>query len=247
MKTRQFNGFQLKIIGFAALTLSSVAFSGLIKNSYVQCLLGILGCAALPIFTFLITEGYRKTHNLSRYMLRVLLVAVVAAYPYRCVFFDQESAYDPRSFFSSALTAFFCLGAIVMYDKMKTKNQRVFCVVFLCAMSLIIQSDWLPYALILTFLFHVYREKNFSLVTFYVAAFCVVYALINVFFLFSDSFQTGEGEIVRNISLLGCILPLPLLKRYNKEKGRKAKLLSYLFYPFLLICLLLIKMALVGV
>lgn len=246
MKERQITASYIKLIGFIALTLSNVAFSGLFQNLILQCVLGILGGSALPIFAFLITEGYRKTHNMNRYMLRILLSALLAAYPYRCVFFPYTSAYDARSFFSAGLTAFFCLGALVMYDKMKTKNQRLFCVVFILAMSLIIQSDWLPFALVLTFLFHFYREKQFSLLQFYVVGFCVLYAGFNILFLISGSFQSGEGELIRNISLLGCILPLPLLKRYNGERGRKVKWLSYLFYPFLLFCLLFLKIVLVD-
>ena len=49
----------------------------------------IFGRLAFPIFAFLIVEGYRKTSNLFKYILRILVAALISEIPYDLMVFNQ--------------------------------------------------------------------------------------------------------------------------------------------------------------
>ena len=52
---------------------------------------------------------------------------------------------------------------------------------------------------------------------------------------------TFKTECYQNISLLGCLGALPIIKKYNGERGPSVKILSYSYYIVLLLVLLAIK------
>jgi len=233
------NAFHLKITGMFSVTLLTLAFSGLIKNDVLQIVLGILGSASITIFTFLIIEGYKHTHNVTKYMLRLLFIAVLAAYPSRVLFGGTKLS--PQDFFSAPLTAFICLGAISLYDKLKTKGQKTFCVIFICLMSYIASFAWAPYAIILVFILFIYKD-NFKMMAYYVTTFYTVIAVVSLFFLIGVNDFNNSSEWLMNVSQIGCVLALPLIKAYDGTKGLNIKWLAYLFYPAMLMFFMFLKL-----
>ena len=77
--------FHLKLIAFASLTLFTLSISGLITNSVLVFIFQLLGFLCVPLFAFIISEGYRHTRSVNKYLLRVLLLAVLTALPHRYV------------------------------------------------------------------------------------------------------------------------------------------------------------------
>ena len=49
----------------------------------------IIGRSAFPIFAFLIVEGFRKSNNLFKYILRLLILAVISEIPYDLMVFNE--------------------------------------------------------------------------------------------------------------------------------------------------------------
>ena len=240
------SSFSLKSIGFLSITCYSVAYSGLISNQWIQFILSTIGTLCLPIFAFLIEEAYQKTGNLTKLMTRSLIVALVAAFPYRYAFYAAKDGWLPQSFFSGALTSFCCIGLILFYDKMKTKNQRIFCLAFVCALSMLIGMEFAPYALIIVAIIHLTRDKKFFEMAYYIASFLIVIAAVNLFMLkFTDYADYSQTELLRNISLFGGVFALPLLKKFDGTKGPSNKLItfgSYAFYPLMLAVICFIKL-----
>lgn len=237
MTEKNIDVFKLKIVGIITMIMLNISLSGIIRSLYITIPLGIIGAMSLTIFTFIITESVKKTSSLYKYMLRILLIAVISAYPYLWVF--GEPKFSPENFFNSALTAFICVGAISMYDKMHNTSQRVVCVLFITALSVVFKFDWAPYAILLTFVFHIYRNK-LKLASFYIITGCVVLFLVSLFVLLTDPDYPKE-ELYINIRLIGCILPLPLIKKYNGNLGIKLKWPLYFLYPIMLLSLFFIK------
>ena len=56
--------------------------------------LRMIGRISFPIFAFLITEGFRKTSNIFKYALRVLLFAVISEIPFDLMIFNKCLSID---------------------------------------------------------------------------------------------------------------------------------------------------------
>ena len=236
----------LKGIGFASITCYAVAYSGLISHPWLQFILSTIGMVSLPIFAFLIDEAYRRTGNLTKLMTRSILVALISAFPYRYAFFSAKDGWMPQSFFSGALTSFCCIGLILFYDRMNTKNRKIFCLAFVCALSMLIGMEFAPYALILVSIIHLTRNKKFFEMAYYIASFLIVISLVNIFLAkFTSYGEYSQTELLRNISLIGGIFAIPLIKKYDGTKGPSYKIItffSYAYYPTMLTGICLIKL-----
>ncbi len=235
------NLFHLKLIAFASLTLFTVSISGLITNNILVFVFQLLGFVCVPLFAYIISEGYRNTHSINKYLFRVLLVAVLAALPHRYVCVSAESIWDPQLFYSAALTAFFCLGSIVLYDRIKNKYARMFCIVFIVAISFLLGLEFAPHALIILFIIHICRDKKFMELAYYLTSYCAVIAIVSIFLLNTSGAADIKSELMQNIALLGCIPALPLIKKYDGSKGPSCKAFSYLYYLLLLGVIVSIK------
>ena len=154
------NYFELRIAASLTLTAYVFAFSGLVSVYAIKLILGIIGYATLPLLAFIIDESFAHTTNYTRLLLRNLVLALICAYPYRFAFANAANLSDIRSYFSCALTAFLMTGSLFLYDRMKTKLQRIFCVAFLTAMTLLVGAEFSPYLPLLVFLLHIFRHEQ---------------------------------------------------------------------------------------
>ncbi len=152
--------FILRCVALAGLTCYVTAFSGIVTYYPLVIILGLVGYSCLPVFALLCAEAYRHHSKPTAFLVRNLIIAVLCAVPYRFAFYNQKNLSDIRSYFSMALTGFFCFGALMFYDRMKTKNQRIFCVAFLCAISFLIGMEFAPYMPILVYAIHIYRKEQ---------------------------------------------------------------------------------------
>lgn len=221
------------------MVLLNLTMFEVVKTPVWKYLCGILGTSSLTIFAFLITEGYRRTHNLTKYMLRVLIVAVISAFPYHAVMKLQygDSA-GVTAYFSAALSAFVCLGALSSYDRLKNKNTRIAFVCLVCIVSYFLDFYWAPYVFILTFIIHIYHDK-FRYMAYYITTIYTVFFAVALVFLLSGGYSK-QVELEMMIYQIGCILPLPLIARYKGEEGIKLKWIVYIFYPLMLVCFMLL-------
>lgn len=241
----KFNSFKIKIIAFLCLTAYTVAYSGFISNPILKYSLGTIGCVCIPLFSLLIDEAVDKTRSINKLMLKSLLVAVISAFPYRFVFMSEDNPGDVHLFYSLALTSFVCLASVYMYDKMKNKFQRIFCVGFIVIITtFLIGLELSPHALIIMFIMHICKEKKFYEKAYYITSYVAVIAVVCFVFLKMVKIDNATyiNECYQNMTLLGCILALPIIKNYNGEKGPSCKILSYSYYTVLLVVLLVLKL-----
>ena len=103
------NGFQLKLIGWAC-TLCGVAailFFPMTSMGILKVILTYIGYIALPIFAFLLVEGFALTENLSRYALLLGICALVTEpfYDFVCTghWLDTASGSGQNIFFAMLL------------------------------------------------------------------------------------------------------------------------------------------------
>lgn len=73
--------------------------------------LNIIGRIAFPLFAFQLVIGYRHTHNLKKYMLRMLIFAAISQAPFSIL----NKKVDP-TILNIFVTLFFGLAVLALYD-----------------------------------------------------------------------------------------------------------------------------------
>lgn len=235
------NNIQLRTVAMVSMIALNVAWCGLIKNPYLQIALGILGSGSITLFAFLAEEGYRNTGSTTKYMLRLLLLSLISAVPYYFVYGNPKaSLLSPANYFSSPMTVFLCIGSVLLYDKMKKRQLKIFAVVFLCIISFIFGFEWCPYALVIMFIIHIYHD-NIQYRDFYITMFFITFAVVNAVMYFMGFFK-NTSEVIQNVSLIGCVWPVFFIRKYDGTLGKSVKVVSYIAYPLMLVSIYLIKL-----
>lgn len=240
MKT-QLNANHLKMIAIAAMTVDHIAdllFPGFPAHP-AAVFMHLLGRLTAPIMWFFICEGFFYTRSARRYMLRMLVFAVVSHFAYCFAFgidvvplrsglLNQTSVIWPLFWAIAALWLFHGQNTLKPWHKYA----------LLIAINLItFPSDWSCIA-VMAILFMYDHRGDLKKQTLFMLLWVAVYAVVSFFFV------NKTYALVQ----LGVVLVYPLLRRYNGQKGRAKwlKWFFYLYYPLHLFLVGLIRLALYG-
>ncbi|MBS4785008.1 MAG: hypothetical protein KH009_02745 [Clostridiales bacterium] len=171
--------------------------------------LRIFGRLTMPIMCFLLTEGYRHTRSLRRYAGRLALFALISEFPFDLAFYGGIFWGAQNVFF----TLLFGLLALSAWESRRSTAPAE--VLFWAVTASLLGADYGIYGVALILLFHLTRERPRM-----TAAGMAVLTLLA----FGPSLQ------------LYSLLALPLLARYNGERGGGQQLF-YLYYPLHLLVL----------
>lgn len=234
------NGNQLKAIALAAMTVdhvTSVVFPGYPTDWWIL-LLHTLGRLAAPIFWFFVAEGYHFTRDRRKYAGRLLLFAIVGHFAYNFAFGIPLIPFQTSVFNQTSVLwpLFWGVIALAVQDCGRLKDwQKTLLILGICALTFC--ADWSCIA-VLAILQIGGNRGNFrrqmagmmSCVAMYAAVYCA----------FIDP--------VYGALQLCTVLTVPLLRRYNGERGRwkGMKWLFYAYYPLHLLVCGLIRVALHG-
>ncbi len=205
--------------------------------------LHVLGRFTIPIMCFFIAEGFRKTHDLKKYMGRMAMAAAASVIPFY-LFFGEEYGYRQNIIFD------YLLGMLMLVILEKTslkKWQKLSLVGLLFVISATV-GGWIitPSCFILAFYYgrsFAEKVKWFVITDLITVAFLVCAILLNGVYHFSHY----EWVWWDKFYLLGFMLALPLIYCYNGEKGRDifGRGFFYIFYPAHFIVLYILKKLLV--
>ncbi|OOM10392.1 TraX family protein [Clostridium saccharobutylicum] len=240
------NSSQLKILAIISMVLDHVSWI-LLPNIEI---FHFIGKIAFPIFCFMIAEGYIKTRNKKKYLLRLLGIAVLSEIPFimtfRLVFGPSWIALD--TIFDLVLG----LIAIWSYDSCKFKGKFII-ILILGALALLFQIDGDFFGVLVIYIFYKYHDnfkkqaKYYTLVSLIEILILPIYGIIESLIMnmpISEIIQTVSSTnywLYLLIEITGLIVALIPLKFFNGEKGKNIKLFFYSFYPLHLIALYLIK------
>ena len=209
-------GFSLKIIAIIAMTIDHVGhifFPELI-------VLRVIGRIAFPIFAFFVALGYVHTRNKNKYMLRILLFALISQVPYLLAF---EGVFKLNVLF----TFFIALSIIKLKETVRLFEFSIYAFALLL---LSVISDWGIFGVIYILSFYSFRKSlKKQIISF------VIITLLRSIIISLDS------SVVLVLVHSSVLLSIPFLLLYNKEKGKGLKYLFYVFYPLHLIILYLIS------
>ena len=204
-----------------------------------------VGGLTFPIMAFFVAEGYRHTSSLKRYVLRVLLVGVVAL-PFHYLALGLPLAPSLNIMFTIALS----LGVLKMYDKIKIR--ALFWIIYILVIvpvSLIF--EWSFPGITMVLLFYIIKNEKRRRVLPPIFAMLLGFVISLVYLIPGIDMPEKSGIMadprytaVSATFLIGMLLASVLLTRFNGERGRKMKWLFYTFYPLHLAVLAIVALSL---
>lgn len=221
----------LKIIAIVTMVIDHISWGFFDFYSWQGYMLHIIGRLTIPIMCFFIAEGFRKTHDLKRYILRMAGFAAITAVPFY-LFFHEEYAYRQNIIFDYLLAL---LLLTVLESKRFKKPAKVLLSALLVTTSMVI-GGWpvMPMVYVLIFYYADSFKKQavwFCGATVGLVLFMMIGITLNKMYNFYPMYNYWVWW--DKAYFLGFMLALPLLKAYNGEKGSypMGRYFFFIFYP----------------
>lgn len=241
MSKKGLNASTLKTIAIIAMVIDHISWGFFDFYSVQGYILHIIGRLTIPIMSFFIAEGFKKTHDLKRYILRMTFFAAITVIPFY-LFFHEEYAYRQNIIFDYLLAL---LLLTVLESKRFNKPIKVLLSILLVVTSMVI-GGWpvMPMVYVLIFYYKDSFKKQavwFCSSTVLLVVFMMIGITLNSMFNFYPMYN--EWVWWDKSYFLGFMLALPLLKIYNGEKGNYpcGRYFFFIFYPAHLLVLYLTK------
>ncbi len=175
----------------------------------VALILQAIETVAVPIFAFLLVEGFLHTASLKKYLIRVGVLAVVSEIPYNLAMSGSWLDMGSRNPVFGIV-----LGMVVLYLYQKFRGQKLLCILVglmatMWAWMLNIEFA-IPLILLISAIW-IFRYKRMYM-GFVGAAAAMLCSGGSMFFLASP-------------------LAFLIIHFYNEEKGSDNRVVNYLFYP----------------
>ncbi len=234
---RGLTGNQIKWIAITCMLIDHIAWAFVPFASVAGQLMHVVGRITAPTMCFFLAEGYAHTRSVKKYALRLFVFAVISQFPFalfesrRFLFVDPNAGTET---FSVIYTLFLGLLAIWAWDSVKNRLLRAVIITGLCVFAL--PGDWMFFDILFSLIFWVYRGD------FRQQAFWFAFAAVLEEIVFTLSSAAMGASVTSQLFQLGVLLCLPILARYNGERGggRYSKWTFYIFYPAHLLILGLI-------
>jgi len=212
------DAFKLKVIAIIAMTCNHIAH-GLMDYLpiYLLAPLYVVGGLTFPIMAFLLIEGYHKTRNVKRYMLRLLVFGLIALVPF---------AYVLSAIIFNVLITLL-LGLICLYLNDNVKNRVLFWLCFVGIAAFTIICDWSIVGVLMIIMFGTIKNPKRKLILTILVT-VLVSALVLI--LLSKGWDT---QLYLDLGFASVVLcAIPLLNAYNGERGYSPPSLRYMFYIY---------------
>ena len=206
-------------------------------NDWLTC----IGRISFPIFAFMIVEGYFHTNNLKKYVLRLLLFAVLSEIPFNLAM--GSSIFYPVH--QNVLWSFLISIFLIHWnEKMKTCGElwkRVLVgfatIVLGYTLGLVTMVDFYHAGVLTVLVFYFFRQKKWWS---YIGQFiCLWYINIEMLGGFAYEIHIG-GQLhyfARQGFALLALIPIWLYRGKKGYHGKGFQYFCYAFYPLhLLIC-----------
>lgn len=240
-----FSGNQLKIFAITTMTIDHLAWTfwpGYDNKAWWLIVIHFVGRLAAPVMWFMISEGYRYTKNLKKYLLRLLVFAIISHFAYNFCFGISFVPFRNSVLNqTSVIWALFCAVLALYVDdnekrKFPLKNwQKTALIMFLCLLAF--PSDWSCFPVLCTL--HIHRNRGnlnrqirgmLGYISMYVLVWCIAI------------------DAVYGLLQYGIITVWPFMYFYNGSRGKwnGMKWFFYIFYVGHLILIGMIRIFLYG-
>ena len=195
-------------------------------NDWLTC----IGRLAFPIFAFMIVEGYFHTKNLKKYILRLLVFAVLSEIPFNLVMGSRIINPLHQNVLWSFLIS---LGLIHWNEKTKKRWAKIpvgiASVVLGYVVGLVTMVDYLHAGILTVLVFYYFRQRKWW--SYLGQLVCLWY--INVEMLGGLSYEIPLGSRTFFLSQQSfALLALIPIWLYRGRQGFHNKALQYIYYAF---------------
>ena len=211
-------------------------------NDWLTC----VGRLAFPIYAFLLVEGYFHTRNLKKYVLRLLIFALISEIPFNLAM--GSTWFYPIH--QNVLWSFLiCLGLIHWNEKARAKGKlwrRILVGVATVAIGYIVglvtMVDYYHAGILMVLIFYFFRGRKW---------WCFLGQLLCLWYVNLEILGGFGYELVlfgRNVFLtrqglaLLALIPIWLYRGKQGYHSKPFQYLNYAFYPAHLLILALIKL-----
>lgn len=217
---RGFSTFDLKCIAICSMLIDHIGAYLFPEEVWMR----YVGRLAFPIFGFLIAEGYVHTHNVRKYMGRLLFFALISEIPYDLVRYNTLFYKDRQNIFFTLFLALVCIRAWDTFREQFLLSCLTLGIVGILS-HYVIQPEYGIYGILMILCFYMFRmyqtEQYLSVASINICCY--------------DQIQRA-----------GALALIPIWF-YNGTKGPSAKYFFYVFYPAHLFLLYLIRRYLIYV
>lgn len=220
--------FWLHIFAMVCMLLDHMWGLSIVQNDIFTC----IGRIAFPIFAFMIVEGYFKTSNLKKYVLRLFIFALLSEIPFNLMV-------GGRVFYPVAQnvlwTFLISIGLIWLMEKVKDKNiffraLMLIVVIFLgFILGLATFCDYHHAGIFMVLVFYFFHNKKWYNLILQIICLWYINAEILGGFEYVLTLFGQEVHILRQSIAMLFLIPIWL---YNGKQGYYNKYIKYLYYSF---------------
>ena len=196
----------------------------------------IIGRLAFPIYCFLLAEGFQKTHNVKKYLGRMLLFALISEIPFDLALSGRLWDTEYQNVFFTLFIGLMVIAGLRLVDQRlagtetwrKLAGVGLYAVIIVAgsALALVLKTDYSFKGILAITVLYLFRSRRKA----------QVWAGVIVFLLMDGL------EMIAALSFF-------LIWFYNGERGRQNKYFFYFFYPvhLLLLWLVCVVMGIAGI
>lgn len=215
-----FSSFSLKLIAIFAMTLDHIGHIFFPEHLWMRLVERI----AMPIFAFLIAEGFRHTTSIKKYARRLFIWGMISILPYYLAFGWTQNVY---------FTLLFGLLALYFMENASSKERKFLIFLLFCLLATVFLCDWffVGVLMVVGFYYANYNKKKILAVLLLSA-----FSLLLIFFFYA-LYRENIRYFLSNLVQIGVLLSFLFLPLYNKKEGKKIRYLFYAYYPLHLLIL----------
>lgn len=217
------NTFHIKLLAIGTMLIDHIGFFFFPDQFWLRA----IGRLSFPLFAWLIANGAFHTHNINKYLVRLVVFACISQIPYMLA----GKFIDP---YITSLNIFFTLsiglGAIILIQKTKLQVQWVLITLGAAVLASVLNTDYGGFGVLSIIAFYLFFKKE----SYMIFSQIVIYILMSFYFL-SINNTLGIVQFLGALSLIPIVL-------YNNKEGIKLQYLFYFVYPvhYMFIYLLLV-------
>lgn len=227
-KMPEMTSFMLHILAMIFMLLDHMWATVIPDNQWMTA----VGRLAFPIFAFMVAEGFYYTHNVRKYVLRMLTFAIVSEIPFNLMYGGSWIWPFNQNVMWTFLIAIACMHLI---EKVKKKKVWISIpvIALICVSGFLLGTitfvDYHGFGVLTVLVFYLFRGRRWY---HYLAQFAGMTA-IHWFLIGGQYYDISVFGLSMSIPHQGlALLSLPLIWWYRGKQGPHNKVIQYSFYAF---------------